>query len=175
MNRSDTTLETDTAVATEALTAIGVFGLAFVVFIIVCLWRIFTKANKPGWAAIVPFYNVHVLLKIVGRPGWWLVLYIIPVVNIVIGIIVTVDLVKAFRKDTGIAVLLVFLPIVGMPMLAFGSARYVGPVADPNFSAYVPGDYLEPGYPSQPPYFQQYAPQQPGQQYPLPGQYPPQQ
>jgi hypothetical protein len=155
----DATLEPDT-VATQALIAIAVLSLAFVVFITVCLWRIFTKADKPGWAAIVPFYNLYVLLKIVGRPGWWLVLYIIPVVNIVIGIIVTVDLAKSFRRDTEFAVLVIFLPIVGMPMLAFGSARYVGPVADPNFNAFVPGDYLEPGYPSQPPYFQPYSPRQ---------------
>jgi hypothetical protein len=50
-------------------------------------WKIFEKAGQPGWAAIVPFYNTYILLKIAGRPGWWLLLYLIPLVNLVIAIL----------------------------------------------------------------------------------------
>jgi hypothetical protein len=147
--------------------------LGFWALFIVTMWKVFTKANQPGWAAIVPFYNFYVLLKVVGRPGWWLVLMIIPIVNIVIGIIMVVDLAKAFGKGGGFAVLLILLPIVGWPILAFGDARYLGPVADPAFQG---GGYGQPGYPQQGPppgYPQQpgYPPQGPP---PQPG-YPPRQ
>ena len=62
-------------------------------------WKVFTKAGQPGWAILIPFYNTYVLLKIVGRPGWWLVLMFIPLVNIVIAIIVAIDLAKSFGKS----------------------------------------------------------------------------
>jgi hypothetical protein len=63
-------------------------SLALSIFVIASFWKVFTKAGQPGWAAIVPFYNTYVLLKVVGRPGWWLVLFFIPIANIVIAIIV---------------------------------------------------------------------------------------
>jgi hypothetical protein len=126
---------------------------------IVAMWKVFTKAGQPGWAAIVPFYNTYVLLKTVGRPGWWLVLLFVPIANVVIGILVMIDLARAFGKSGGFAVLLIFLPFVGLPMLAFGdSAVYRGPVADPNFVAWQNSQQY--GYPQQSGYQQQYPPQQ---------------
>jgi hypothetical protein len=101
-------------------------GLAVVVFYIACLWTIFTKAGQPGWACLVPIYNYYVLLQIVGRPWWWLLLALVPVVNIVIGIIVIVDLAKAFGKGVGFALGLLFLGFIFYPVLAFGSATYGG-------------------------------------------------
>jgi uncharacterized membrane protein YhaH (DUF805 family) len=68
-------------------------------------------------------------LKIVGRPGWWLVLFIIPFVNIVIWIIVAIDLAKSFAKSTGFAIGLIFLDFIFIPILGFGSAEYAGPAA----------------------------------------------
>lgn len=73
-------------------------ALAIAIILIAAMWRVFVRAGKPGWWAIVPFYNVYVLLKIVGRPAWWLVLLLIPGVNIVFGIIVIVDLAKAYSR-----------------------------------------------------------------------------
>jgi membrane protein YqaA with SNARE-associated domain len=67
-----------------------IIGLLFVLVAVAAMWKVFTKAGQPGWAAIVPFYNTYVLLKIVGRPGWWLLLLFIPLVNIAILIIVMV-------------------------------------------------------------------------------------
>jgi hypothetical protein len=90
-------------------------------------WTVFSKANQPGWAAIIPFYNVWVLLKVVGRPGWWLILYLIPLVNLVIHIIVSVDLAKSFSKTTGFAIGLIILPFIFLPILGLGSATYAGP------------------------------------------------
>lgn len=104
-------------------------GLAILVLLLASLWKIFTKAGKPGWAAIIPFYNMIVLLQIVGRPVWWFVLLLIPFVNIVFSIIVAHDTSKSFGRGVGTTLLLIFLPFIGYPMLAFGSASYVGPSA----------------------------------------------
>ncbi|MDB5339261.1 MAG: hypothetical protein JWN70_4880 [Planctomycetaceae bacterium] len=103
--------------------------LAIVVLVIVGLWKMFEKAGKPGWAAIVPIYNLVVLLDIVGRPIWWVLLYFIPCVNFIIPIVVAIDLAKSFGKGTGYGLGVAFLPFIFIPMLGFGSARYVGPVA----------------------------------------------
>ncbi|MDD3480667.1 MAG: DUF5684 domain-containing protein [Patescibacteria group bacterium] len=110
--------------------------LAVAVFMIVCMWKIFVKAGKPGWAAIVPIYNVIVLLEIIGRPAWWVLFLfasVIPFVGwiaaLAFGIIIALDLAKSFGKDTGFGILLPLLPIVGYPMLAFGKAEYKGPSA----------------------------------------------
>ena len=103
--------------------------IALVVLVFAGLWKTFAKAGKPGWAAIVPFYNTWVLLEIVGRPGWWLILYFIPIVGLIIGIIVLVELAKSFGKGVGYALGLIFLSPIFIVMLGFGSARYVGPDA----------------------------------------------
>ena len=106
-----------------------VIYVAVIVFEIAALWHVFVKGGRPGWAAIIPFYNYYVLLKVVGRPGWWLILYFIPIVNIVVWLIVAIDLAKSFAKGTGYGVGVFFLAFVFVPILGFGSARYVGPAA----------------------------------------------
>jgi len=107
----------------------GLIGLAFGIFMIIAMWKIFTKAGKPGWASIIPIYNIWVMLEVVGRPGWWLLLMLIPGVNFVIGIILMVDLAKSFGKGGGFAVGLLLLPYVFFPILGFGKAQYQGPSA----------------------------------------------
>ncbi len=103
--------------------------VAIVVFLIASLWFVFAKADRPGWAAIIPFYNYYTMLKVVGRPGWWLILFLIPFVNIVVWIIVAIDLAKSFAKSTAFAVGLIFLPFIFIPILGFGPAAYVEPAA----------------------------------------------
>jgi len=90
---------------------------------------VFAKAGQPGWAAIVPIYNAVVLLQITGRPLWWIILFMIPLANIIVGILVAVDLAKSFGQSTGFALGLVFLGFIFFPILGFGSARYLGPAA----------------------------------------------
>jgi ABC-type sulfate transport system permease subunit len=112
----------------------GLFGgscvvllaFAFSIILIIAQWKIFSKAGKPGWAAIIPIYNLWVLLEIVDRPGWWILLMLIPGVNLVIGIIITLDLAKAFGKGTGFAIGLILLPFIFMLILGFGDAQYQG-------------------------------------------------
>jgi uncharacterized membrane protein YhaH (DUF805 family) len=103
--------------------------IAVIVFEIAALWQVFVKAGRPGWAAIIPFYNYYVILKVVGRPGWWLILYFIPFVNLIVWIIVAIDMAKSFAKSTGFAVGLIFLPFIFIPILGFGPAAYAGPAA----------------------------------------------
>lgn len=100
--------------------------VAVIVFMIVAVWRVFEKAGQPGWAVIIPIYNIYVLLKIAGQPGWWLILYFIPLVNIVVEIIVQVGVAEKFGKGGGFAVGLIFLPFIFYPILAFGEAQYQG-------------------------------------------------
>lgn len=99
--------------------------------VIAAWWKVFTKAGQPGWAAIVPIYNFVILLKIVGRPVWWVILMFVPLVNIVIGIIVHLELAKSFGKGTGFGIGLILLGAIFFPILGFGDARYLGPVSGP--------------------------------------------
>jgi hypothetical protein len=104
----------------------SMFAIYFVVIVIllVSMWRIFTKAGRPGWACLVPIYNAYVELLIAGKPGWWLLLYLIPFVNVFIAIIVTVALCEKFGKGGGFAAGMIFLPFIFYPILAFGDATY---------------------------------------------------
>ena len=113
--------------AVAGLTAVYViFALVVAVIGIIATWKIFAKAGKPGWAAIVPFYNLYVLYEITWGNGILFLLMLIPFVNFIIAIITMVKLAKAFGKDTGFAIGLIFLSFIFMLILAFGSAQYVG-------------------------------------------------
>jgi len=102
--------------------------MAIGVFYLFCMWKIYVKAGKPGWAAIIPIYNILVQLEIVGRPWWYLLLMFVPLVNVVIAIMIIFDLAKVFGKGTGFGFGLLFLSFVFIPVLAFGDAQYQAPV-----------------------------------------------
>ena len=115
-----------------ALLAVGgtilLVALALAVVLIIGLWKVYVKAGQPGWAVLIPFYNVYILLKIAGRPGWWLVLCLIPLVNIVIALMVAIDVAKAFGQSAVFGVILLFLLSgIGYLVLGFGNYKYVGP------------------------------------------------
>lgn len=105
-----------------------VYGVVIIVMI-AAMWKVFTKAGKPGWAAIIPIYNFIVMLEIIGRPIWWLVLMFIPFVNFVVFIIIAVDMAKSFGRSAGYGIGLAFLPFIFYLMLGFGPATYQGPAA----------------------------------------------
>ncbi len=106
-----------------------IIQLAIVAFFLAVMWKIFEKAGKPGWAAIIPIYNIIVLLQIVGRPIWWILLLLIPVVNVVVGFLLALDLSRSFGHDLAFALGLFFLGFIFYPVLAFGSDTYRGPAA----------------------------------------------
>jgi hypothetical protein len=103
----------------------GMIGLVLTIVQIIAMWKVYVKAGKPGWAAIIPFYNLYILLKIAGKPGWWLILYIIPIVNIIIHAIVSIGVAKAFNRSSlfGIVALWLF-SFVGYLILGFGKSTY---------------------------------------------------
>lgn len=87
-------------------------------------WKVFEKAGQPPVMSLIPIVNLYYLFKIAGRPGWWLVLLLVPLVNIVILILVCIDIAKKFGQGTGFAVGLILLGIIFFPILGFGSAQY---------------------------------------------------
>jgi hypothetical protein len=105
---------------------VGLIELVFVVATIAGLWKVFTKAGQPGWASIVPIYNAIVMLQIAKKPVWWIILFLIPIVNFVIAILVAVEIAKKFNQGAGFGVGMALLPFIFYPMLGFGSATYQG-------------------------------------------------
>lgn len=103
-------------------------SLIITALVIAGMWLIFRKAGRHGWAAIVPFYNIYTLCKVAGKPGWWFILYIIPIVNIVIAILVAFGLARNFGRGKVFGFFLLFwpLPFIGYPILGFGSDQYRG-------------------------------------------------
>lgn len=99
------------------------FGV--IALMIISMWKVYEKANKPGWAAIVPIYNLIIMLEIAKKPTWWVAMYFVPFANIVFMIMTMNAVSKNFGKDEGFTVGLVLLGVIFWPILAFGSARYV--------------------------------------------------
>ncbi len=104
--------------------------VAVVILIVASIWTVFKKAGQPGWAAIIPIYNLYILLKVAGRPGWWLILFFIPIVSIIISIVVAIDVAKAFGKGAGFGLGLAILGFIFYPILAFSGATYIGGKSD---------------------------------------------
>ena len=124
----------------DVVAATGGAGLFMLIYLFVCfalmilmtvgMWKLFDKAGKPGWAAIIPIYNIIVLLEITDKPIWWIVLFLIPIVNfvapVVVMILVYITLAERFGKGVGFAVGLILLPFIFFPMLGFSDATYQG-------------------------------------------------
>lgn len=103
-----------------------IVSLVILVVGIVAMWKIFSKAGKPGWHSIIPFLNMYDLVEISGYNGWMFLLFFVPIANIVIIILSYVGLAKKFGKSTGFAIGLIFLSIIFECILAFGDAEYQG-------------------------------------------------
>ena len=108
--------------------AFSLVMLAVIAVVIIGLWKVFTKAGQPGWACLIPIYNLYILLQIAGKPAWWILLMIIPVVNIVVSILVAIEVAKAFGQSAAWGVVMLFLLAgIGYLVLGFGNYRYIGP------------------------------------------------
>ena len=101
------------------LVFIGMFVIAFA-----GMWKMFEKAGHPGWAALIPIYNMFLLIRIAGKPDVWIVFMFIPVANLIIGILIAIEVAKRFGKGTGFGVGMILLPVVFYPILGFGDAVY---------------------------------------------------
>ena len=115
----------------EIPTGVIIFLVAFSIFMIAAMWKVFEKAGQPGWAAIIPIYNIYIMTKIGGKPGYWTLLCLIPFVNLVFMIWLYNMISKSFGKDEGFTAGLILLSFIFWPILGFGSAKYLGPFGDP--------------------------------------------
>jgi len=95
------------------------FQIGVMILMVVAMWRVFNKADQPGWASLIPIYNFYVLLKIGGKPGWWLILMFIPIVNFFVVIATMIGVANRFGKGTGFGLGLTFLTPIFLPILAF--------------------------------------------------------
>lgn len=98
--------------------------LAIVIVVVAGFWKVFAKAGQPGWACLVPFYNVYVMLQIANKPTWWLILFFIPIANLIVAILVNIAIAEKFGKSTGFGIGMAFLSFIFVPILGFGDAQY---------------------------------------------------
>ncbi len=108
---------------------VSLIQLAVFVLVIVGMWKTYVKAGQPGWGCLVPIYNAVLLCRMGGKPGWWVLLMLIPIVNIVIYCIVMNGVSRNFGQGVGFTIGLIFLPFIFYPILGFGDATYSA--ADP--------------------------------------------
>ncbi|MBN1427632.1 MAG: signal peptidase I [Anaerolineae bacterium] len=106
----------------------GIFILALVVLLLAAFWKLFTKADQPGWASLIPIYNVVILLKMIGRPAWYVIFVVIPGLNIYLAVLLVFGLARSFGKGPLFAIGLIFLAPILLPVLAFGKSEYIGPM-----------------------------------------------
>jgi len=109
---------------------------------IISYWRIYTKAGQPGWACLIPIYNLYILTKIIGKPWWWLLLMIFPCTSLIFAIWAANLLSKSFGQGVGFTLGLIFLGFIFYPILAFGNYPYLGPGGAPL--AFGAADYEKP-------------------------------
>jgi hypothetical protein len=117
------------AASSSSGAALLVVYLAVVFFYVTAGWKVFVKAGEPGWGIFVPIYNLYLICKIAGRPEWWLILFFIPLINIVFGLIIAMDIAKAFSKSSGFGIGLWLFGFIFVPILGYGSAQYTKPSA----------------------------------------------
>lgn len=104
----------------------GLVGFAVFIIVLIGTWKVYQKAGQPGWAAIIPIYNLYILFKISWGKGLYILLLLIPLVNVVILYLTVYKLALSFGKGIGYSLGLILLPMVFFPMLGFGDATYLG-------------------------------------------------
>ena len=109
-----------------------IFICAIALLQIIAQWKVFEKAGQPGWACIIPIYNIYILTKIAGKPGIWTLWCLLPIVNIVFAIWLTNMISKSFGQDEGFTVGLLLLGFIFWPILGFGDSKYHGPYGNPE-------------------------------------------
>lgn len=114
------------ALAGLAMGAAIYIAIAYSLFLLIATWVIYVKAGEPGWAMLIPIYNLIVLHRMAGKPGWWVLLYFIPVVSLIIVILVYIGLAERFGQGAGFGLGLAFLAPIFFPILAYSDIEYEG-------------------------------------------------
>lgn len=115
---------TTTTSSSSASAVFLVIYLAILLVLLVGMAKMYRKAGQPAWGVIIPFYNLYLLAKIAGRPGWWLILQLIPLVNLVVSIIMGIDIAKRFGHGTAYGVIVCGLLGIGYALLGYDSSTY---------------------------------------------------
>ena len=102
----------------------SIIYLAIVVLVIAGIWKTFEKAGQPGWGSLIPIYNIYLMTQIAQKPGWWVIMFFIPLVNIVFAFMMYNEIAKKFGQGIGYTIGLFLLPFVFFPLLGFGEATY---------------------------------------------------
>lgn len=118
----------------------ALFSLAFTIFTIVVMWKLFNKMNEPGWISLIPIYNYIVLMQKIGMNPIWILGVLVPILNLIIAIAMMIRLSQAFGKDSGFAIGLLLLSPIFMAILSFGSSTYDPSRIDRNSFAFLNGD-----------------------------------
>jgi len=153
MDNLDSTSPGAAAAIVAIITAMLIPIIIISLIVIIGQWKVYTKAGKPGWACIVPIYNLIVMLEIVGKPIWWIFLFLIPCVNIIFMIWTLNLLSKSFGQSEGFTIGLLLLGFIFWPILGFGSSKYLGPSAaeagglKPRDPFSQPNNYQDPNPP----------------------------
>jgi hypothetical protein len=114
-----------TAADTAPSLTVVVIVLALFLVVAIGLWKVFDKAGQPGWTAIIPFVNYFFLAMAAGKPAWWGILMFVPIVNIIVWFILSIDLAKRFGRGTGFGIGIALLPVIFIPILGFGDDEVV--------------------------------------------------
>ena len=129
-------ITTNNAGLTALFIGIIIFSLILNIIMIISYWKIFKKKGKPGWATLVPIYNVIVQIQVANLSMIYFLLLLIPFVNIYAIIKINISLAKSFNKSTGFGIGLLLLPIIFVPLLAFSEEEdKKQPTINNNFNA----------------------------------------
>jgi hypothetical protein len=129
MMMQSTSGSTNFAAAVGGLVTNAFVSFVIYVIFVVGAWKVFTKANRSGWLSIIPIVNLIVLLQISGRSGWWVLGYLVPLLNLFVQIRWGIEMARSYRRGLGFAIGLMVLEPLFMVILGFGDAAYVGPGA----------------------------------------------
>jgi hypothetical protein len=111
----------------------GMILLAGYVVVLIGMWKVFTKAGQPGWAVLIPFYNIIVLLRVAGLPWYWVFAVFLPIIPIlgvlaymVLAVMCLHRISTRFGQGVGFTIGLTLLSPIFFLILGFGSSKYVG-------------------------------------------------
>ncbi len=102
----------------------GFIALLLCIIWFVGMWRVFEKAGEPGWAALIPFYNLWVMVRMGGKPWWWFFMFLIPLVNLVFLLLLSLAMAKKFDQPVIFGIALFLFPFIFYMIIGFSDMRY---------------------------------------------------
>lgn len=100
------------------------FAVAFFIVFIIGVWKTLEKAGQPGWGGLIPIYNLYLLTQVAQKPGWWVIMFFIPIANIVFSVLLYNEIAKRFGQGVGFTIGLILLPAIFFMLLGFGNYTY---------------------------------------------------